>query len=315
MGGSRFGSTFWAYQLARDTARRLGDSEAERYCTQMMRSPDALIWQLPVLGEHHPVLRKYFPAYFEWCEHSGYDAYWAERDWLPKVKERPVPSLQIGGWYDVFLMGTMQSYEALQQEPGSPELFHRLIVGPWTHIPWGRKAGGVDHGDQADGDIHLEQVRWFDYWLKDKRDAELFHEPAIRYFERGSNVWRHSDRTSLMQPAAESSLWYLQGGEKPANGALGGGSLSPEEPGGAPSVPDVFVYDARLPMSLESYLPWIAVRRRTGMKSSYIPASRWKARCIFWDRRKQQYISRHWGARPTWSPRFPSFCRTEPRAS
>ncbi|WP_249929457.1 CocE/NonD family hydrolase [Paenibacillus naphthalenovorans] len=245
----------WAYQLARDTARRLGDSEAERYCTQMMRSPDALIWQLPVLGEHHPVLRKYFPAYFEWCEHSGYDAYWAERDWLPKVKERPVPSLQIGGWYDVFLMGTMQSYEALQQEPGSPELFHRLIVGPWTHIPWGRKAGGVDHGDQADGDIHLEQVRWFDYWLKDKRDAELFHEPAIRYFERGSNVWRHSDRTSLMQPAAESSLWYLQGGEKPANGALGGGSLSPEEPGGAPSVPDVFVYDARLPMSLESYLP------------------------------------------------------------
>lgn len=96
MGGSRFGSTFWAYQLARDTARRLGDSEAERYCTQMMRSPDALIWQLPVLGEHHPVLRKYFPAYFEWCEHSGYDAYWAERDWLPKVKERPVPSLQIG---------------------------------------------------------------------------------------------------------------------------------------------------------------------------------------------------------------------------
>lgn len=245
----------WAYQLARDTARRLGDQETEQACTQMMRSPDSSIWQLPILGDHHPVLRKYFPDYFEWCEHTEYDLYWAERDWLPKAVESPIPTLHIGGWYDVFLMGTLQSYETLLQVPRSPELFHRLVVGPWTHIPWGRKAGGVDHGHQADGDIHLEQVRWFEYWLKDKKDIELFNEPAIRYFERESNVWRHSDQASLTQPADGSSLWHLKGTEKPANGALGGGRLTNAEAEVTESIPDVFVYDARLPMSLESYLP------------------------------------------------------------
>jgi len=245
----------WAYQLARDTARRLKDQEAEQACTQIMRSPDSLIWQLPILGDHHPILRKYFPDYFEWCEHSEYDGYWAERDWLPKIAESPVPSLQIGGWYDVFLMGTMQSYAALSQAPRTKELFHRLVVGPWTHIPWGRKAGGADHGGEADGDIHLEQVRWFDYWLKDKQESGLFQQPSIRYFERESNLWRQSDKASLLELSGETTLWYLRGKEKPANGALGGGRLTQAKDEATEAIPDVFVYDARLPMSQESYLP------------------------------------------------------------
>lgn len=244
----------WAFQLARDTARRAGDSEAEQFCTQVMRSPGEFISKLPVL-EEHPVLSKYFPTYYEWCLHTEYDDYWAERSWLPSVAEHPIPSLHIGGWYDGFLMGTLQSYDVLQRSPRSRALFHRLIVGPWAHIPWGRKAGGVDHGPFADGDIHLEQIRWFDYWLKDKKDIELFDQPSIRYFELESKQWRTMGQTSPFRPNETVSRWYIGVSEKPSNGALGGGRLIETVSGISSAAADVFVYDARLPMSLESSLP------------------------------------------------------------
>lgn len=243
----------WAFQLARDEARRRGDRETEQLCTHVMRNPEELIRRLPVL-EQHPVLSEYFPYYYEWCGHPEYDGYWERRNWLPAIVDNPVPSLQIGGWYDGFLMGTLQSYEALQRAPRRRELFHRLIIGPWAHIPWGRKAGGTDHGPLADGNIHLEQVQWFDYWLKGKRDKELFEAPPIRYFELASNRWRTCEQTSPFRPRPTSSRWYISGSEKPANGALGGGRLT-DIPKTASAAPDVFVYDARLPMPCESVLP------------------------------------------------------------
>src|SRR5690606_18159880 len=58
----------WAYQLARDTARRRGDRAAEAYCTRMMRNPDEALHRLP-LSERDGVLAEYFSEYYEWCTH------------------------------------------------------------------------------------------------------------------------------------------------------------------------------------------------------------------------------------------------------
>ncbi|QAY66457.1 CocE/NonD family hydrolase [Paenibacillus protaetiae] len=242
----------WAFQLARDTAMRAGDHDAVRLCSEMMRHPEDQLFRVPVLDKH-PVLERYFPEYYEWCEHTEYDEYWQDRNWLTKFMEHPVPTLHIGGWYDSYLMGTLRSYEALQSAPAAEGVFHRLIVGPWTHIPWGQKAGGVDHGPHADGNIHEEQVRWFDYWLKGDRFADQAAEPAVKYFEQYSKEWRTADVFPGEQEPGRQRL-YLSGSAKPASGALGGGALklSPEAEEG---VPDVFVYDARLPMRLDSYLP------------------------------------------------------------
>nr|WP_275983827.1 CocE/NonD family hydrolase [Paenibacillus hamazuiensis] len=72
--------------------------------------------------------------------------------------------MHIGGWYDPFLMGTSETFDALRRA----QTVHRLLIGPWDHIPWGCRVGSIDHGRGADGNIHLKQVHWFDYWLKDK---------------------------------------------------------------------------------------------------------------------------------------------------
>jgi predicted acyl esterase len=143
---------------------------------------------------------------------------------------------------------TSLNYDAHQKN-----ICHRLIIGPWTHIPWGRYAGGVDHGPEADGNIHLKRVKWFDYWLKGKKDKSILLEPAIHYFELGSFKWQSTHASDLMEASSDSEGWYLTSSNKPANGSLGGGlskiPLDTSEKDGA----EIFVYDARLPMSLNGY--------------------------------------------------------------
>ncbi|MFS0724590.1 CocE/NonD family hydrolase [Paenibacillus sp. 1P07SE] len=291
----------WAYQFSRDGAKRAGDEKAATYCERMMRDAGDRLWELP-LTARDPVLSQYCPFFYEWLSHPEYDGYWEEQNWLPKLTRRPIPTLQIGGWYDTFLQGTLQTYDALSGTGHRPDCFHRLLIGPWAHIPWGRTAGGIDHGPDADGDVHREQLRWFDYWLKGERDSELGTEPPIRYYEQGSGQWRTAQEWPMMaeaggvagdgrrsealergetaavagmeqmgaeelergaaetavaiaQPRGESLRWYLSGSAKPANGAVGGGRLVAGRDAVAEAVPDVYVYDARLPMTLGNYMP------------------------------------------------------------
>lgn len=246
----------WAFQLARDTARREGDGEAEAYCTQVMKNPDLHLWDLP-LNKEHPILSKYFPTYYEWCDHTTYDQYWKERDWLQQITQHQIPAFHIGGWFDNYLNGTLQTFEALQASKKQSTCFHRLIIGPWVHIPWGRMTGGTDYGPYADGDIQLEHLKWFNYWLKGEEEG-YEQEPAVKYYELESESWRCSDALPLLEMKENSvkSRWYLTGGPKPANGASGGGRLveKPQENNDNQET-DVYVYDARLPMVCQSYLP------------------------------------------------------------
>ena len=246
----------WAFQLARDEARRAEDGEAEQLCSQLMRQPNELVSELPILREH-PLLASYFPFYYEWCGHPLYDDYWETRNFLSRALEEPIPALHIGGWFDNYLGGTLQTYEALQNLPQSSERFHRLIIGPWGHIPWGRKAGGEDYGPEAEGNLHEAHLKWFDYWLKGKGEG-LEQEPAVRYYELGSKTWQAAE---TLPPTTNSSspqgiTYYLTSNGKPANGASGGGLLAAGQPlvKTGPEA-DVYVYDARLPMPCSGYLP------------------------------------------------------------
>ncbi|MEI7024289.1 CocE/NonD family hydrolase [Paenibacillus sp. y28] len=247
----------WAFQLAREAARKAGDTAAEHFCTLVRKkTPDDLLLQTPINGEH-PILKAYFPTYEDWTQRPAGDAYWEHLNWLPRLTSNPVPALIIGGWYDVFLMGTLQSYDALIRELRPEDSLHyRLIVGPWNHIPWGRRAGGVDHGAEAHGNIHLEQVRWFDYWLKQDPEVNLRAEPQVRYYELQSRCWRAlGERTSPFRSGEPALRLHLGGTAQPSNGAFGGGWLTSGEEEAGAGAADVFVYDARLPMPLESFTP------------------------------------------------------------
>lgn len=85
----------WAFQLARDTAQRAGDFETAEQCSRLMRSPDEMLWKMP-LNERHPILEQYFPSFYDWIDHQAYDEYWEQMNWINDIVKEPVRRFILG---------------------------------------------------------------------------------------------------------------------------------------------------------------------------------------------------------------------------
>ncbi|WP_420225309.1 CocE/NonD family hydrolase [Pigmentiphaga litoralis] len=180
------GSLGWATQLAADTARHEGMTQA---FTELMAASRGLplyetVQARPAYMERH----REISHYHRWVDTPADDPYWtglsaAAR--LPEIAARKLPMLFIGGWYDTFLEPTIEGFRAVA-DAGVPA---RLVVGPWLHFPWVRKVGGMDFGPAADGGMDELQVRWFDRWLKDV-DNGVDQEAPVHLFDLGSKSWR-----------------------------------------------------------------------------------------------------------------------------
>ncbi|MEO1067769.1 MAG: CocE/NonD family hydrolase, partial [Cyanobacteria bacterium J06638_6] len=119
-----------------------------------------------------------------------------------------------------------------------------LWIGPWGHLPWGRRVGALDFGPAADSPIDRLQLRWFDRFLKGQSAAASL-EPAIQLFVMGLNQWRGCDHW----PMDHGSPLYLT-----STGLAGlrsdDGHLTPDQPGSMDSPPstDVIVHDPWRPV-------------------------------------------------------------------
>ncbi|MFD1677971.1 CocE/NonD family hydrolase [Alicyclobacillus fodiniaquatilis] len=242
------GTLPWAAQLARDEARRKDLPAVEAQMSAIMKNPRAFIDHLP--QNDISVLKTLAPYYQEWVEHCEDDDYWAKRNLLPILLEQCVPTYHIAGWFDPYLQGTLQTYARLEEQAAAHR--HRLLVGPWGHIPWGRYVAEQDYGVAAAGRVDTEMVKWFNHWLRDADELEA--ASPVRYFVLGRNQWAEADTWSTAVHQGVST-WYLQSHAAPANGALGGGRLCLEPVETEDVATDVFVYDARLPMECDSFLP------------------------------------------------------------
>ena len=70
--------------------------------------------------------------YFDWIEHETDSAWWAKRQVEGRYDSIQVPALHVGGWYDVFVDGTLTNWAGLRLAGHAPQ---RLVVGPWHHLP------------------------------------------------------------------------------------------------------------------------------------------------------------------------------------
>ncbi len=154
---------------------------------------------------------------------SDYGPYWTRlsMNWADHYAETSdIPMLQIGGWYDIYLRGTILNWRGLRKLKKADQ---RLLIGPWTHHRDNKTyAGDVDFGPDAainDFDIGFH-LRWFDHYLKHINN-DIGRQAPVRYFLMGGGdghktasgrlqnggVWK--DATDWPPPEAQPLVLFL----------------------------------------------------------------------------------------------------------
>ncbi len=194
----------------------------------------------------------HFEAYIlEELTHSDYDDFWREMgiNWEEYYQQTAdVPMVHIGGWYDIFLRGTLQNYLVLDSLQETPKW---LIIGPWTHSGNSRTyAGDVDFGAAAAIPDFQEAYQgiWFDYLLKGKKSDRLATEP-IQIFMMGSGDGSQNKDGRLNHGGYWMNLesWPPKEVQKTAFYFHEDGSLSQQKPQAASSS-TTFTYDPSHPV-------------------------------------------------------------------
>ncbi len=230
---------YWANLLAMDTASRAGDQDEWNKLVGAFAALPGGFWHLP-MTQYPALLGSYAPYFFDWVQHCTYDDYWRRWSIDEDYSRIDVPALHVGGWYDVFLTGTVKNFVGLRAEAGDAmaRASQKLVLGPWTHMPWTPQ--GVFEGDApVTNDIDEWHIDWYDQILKGVDTGVLDSPVTVHLFNGG---WRHYE--DWPPPEAEAVDWYLHSGGR-ANSKFGDGILSRLVPSREP--PDVFVYDPAVP--------------------------------------------------------------------
>ena len=183
------------------------------------------------------------PYYYDWLAHPEYDDYWKRLSIEESHPDIRVPAFNFGGWYDIFLAGTIRNF-ALMRQLGATEdarRGQRLVLGPWIHggAP-GNVAGEYNFGTRAAADamdLRGLTLRFYDHWLRGEDNGVMDEQPVL-VFVMGENVWRRESEWPLAR--AQNTKYFLRsrGG---ANTLHGDGWLTPDSPGDEP--PDVYRYN------------------------------------------------------------------------
>jgi putative CocE/NonD family hydrolase len=174
------GGLYWAAQMGAEQARLAGDVEAHAALVALAASGPGP-GDAPGLPD---ALRRYacYTHHERWLADDP--AYWPTVAPATLLAGDPldVPCLLVGGYADFMLGGTLAAYRAFAPGPGSP----RLLLGPWLHLPWGRRIGSVDFGPEAGSAVDREQLAFFDLHVKGRGQPG----PPVRLFDLGVKAWR-----------------------------------------------------------------------------------------------------------------------------
>src|SRR5260370_11937524 len=167
-----------------------------------------------------------------------------------KQENVTVPTLNVGGWYDIFLQDTIDNYKYMREQGSTQEARQsKLLIGPWAHGAFNNPIGEMNFGFGSSAafiDLQIDfmslQVRWFDHWLRGI-DTGMLNEAPIKLFVMGKNVWRDEQEWPLARAIETRYYLHCRGH---ANSLNGDGSLDTNVPGAEPS--DQYAYDPATPV-------------------------------------------------------------------
>jgi putative CocE/NonD family hydrolase len=227
-----------------------------RALAALMANPRAGYEHLPL--REMPAVSNILPSWRTWLDHEERDEYWDAVSYRDSRHRVTAAALHVGGWFDLFLGGTLDNFTTLSQRAATERARRgqRLIVGPWTHADRTGVAGELHFGPRASEQaIRLEQLQLGflrravrpdrdqpdrdqpdrDQPDRDQPDRDEPEGPRVRLFVMGDNAWRDEDEWPLAR--TQWTRWYLHGG----------GQLSPAAPS-AGAAPSHYVHDPRNPV-------------------------------------------------------------------
>ena len=199
--------------------------------------------------------------------HPDYDAFWEELNAEPQAGRVNAPAVFFGGWYDIFLQGTINSFMTIQSHGGLAAKGRcRLVIAPIGH-------GSMNELKYPDSAGKLprcaDNLAWFDAMLKDK-DNGIAAEKPVHYYVMGDptdkdapgNTWRAADtwpppaaetpyylhatgKLSTERPAESGSREYKYDPAQPVptiGGAELGANIGPRDQRSVESRPDVLLF-------------------------------------------------------------------------
>ena len=182
----------------------------------------------------------------ELMKHPTFDDFWKQGSY-DNWSEIAAPALNITGWWDMNFPGAPLNFENMKREGATPDARdgQKLVIGPWPHwVNNHRSRNGVDFGEHAIIELDDYITRFFDRWLKGKRNG-IDDEKPVYIFVLGANEWWAEDSWPL--PGTEEVPFYLHSGGK-ANSLKGDGGLSTAEPADEPA--DTYAYDPADPVRI-----------------------------------------------------------------
>jgi putative CocE/NonD family hydrolase len=139
---------------------------------------------------------------------------WSPSNYVGEINQSGVAVYLWGGWFDAFTRDCFVCFENLTVPK-------RLTMGPTSHSP-------RDRSILADlfKLYEIEQLRWFDYWLKDI-DNGIANEAPINYYVMGNpegEQWKKAQEWPL--PEAKHTKYYFEKGFSGSIKSVNDGLLS-----------------------------------------------------------------------------------------
>jgi predicted acyl esterase len=213
--------------------------------TQYMLAPGAdprLVCQMPIVATPDLYAHAAFPggafreallvnwlagqgsldALDEFLAHRLRDAWWEPLD-ASRAGQVRSAGLHMGGWYDIFLGGTLDAFRAIQQSGGDGARGRQyVVIGPWTHNDYGgNTVGELTYPANAVLDLDDLLFDWLDHCFGDG-PSPVDAWPAARVYLMGA----------VGEPGAPGNRWVELESWPPAVRTLplylaAGGLLSP----------------------------------------------------------------------------------------
>lgn len=150
--------------------------------------------------------------------HPMRDVFWDPLSLRGKYADVTVPTVHVGGWYDLFGSGPVAAYNLFSKLSKAPR-DQMLIMGPWTHSGTGQPAQGqlVYPPDSVFTWLTDLLLQWFGYYLKGD-GADPAASGRVALYTMGDvdvpsdrwNVWKTYD--DLPESGARTPYYFRSDG-------------------------------------------------------------------------------------------------------